>query len=362
MNSYSNTLTNQEGYYTVTNLKQGLFTLTVRASGYANATREGIEAGARTADFTLEKNGEISGRVTSTSGGGPVREFTVNLMKRKPDGTYQWYRDFRQNTEDGNYQSTDIEPGYYKVTVRTNEFAPRFREPVAVSSGTDTSGLDFVLTPGCVIFGKVTNAVGLPVKDAHVVAMPLDFEGKPDYQAQSRTERVKEDGSYHLRGLSDGLYQVKPMAGGYCQSGGLQMRVGGDQPFQLNLILNKGGYLRVKVTDAQGRPVSGAHVQISDSAGNDWGGMVSGEETSHADPAMDAVGGDVGDMGVHGVHGATVTGPANQTGVTGEFRLAQAICPGSATVSVTAQGFRPGRQVVMVLDEQEVPCRIVLSR
>jgi protocatechuate 3,4-dioxygenase beta subunit len=360
VNSYSNGVTNQEGYYKILNLKQGIFTITVRATGYSEASKQGVQVGERKADFMLQANGKITGVVTAAANRLPVREFTVNLQQRKTDGTYQWYRDFRQNTEDGKFECTDIEPGMYRVTVRSKEYAASKLDGIQVTSGGERSGVNFVLSAGSTLYGKVTNAVGMAVKDAHVTAIPLDFKGEPNYQEQSRTERVKPDGTYRIKGLADGAYQVKPMAGGFCQSGGDRVRVGGEQAFQVNLILNKGGFVKIKVTDRGGMPVSGAQITVIDSSGNRWG-ATPGERTGgtmHPEGVM-AAGGDAGDMGLGATGGADL---GNRTGVTGEFRLGQALCPGPATVEVTAPGFKPRSQRVTIMDEQEVLCRVVMRK
>ena len=364
VNSYSNAITNQEGYFTVKNLKQGIFSLTVRAAGYSEARKDGVQVGEPKADFALQANGRLSGLVTSAVTGAPVTEYTVNLQRRKMDGTYQWYRDFRQNQDNGQYELSDIEPGVFKMTIRSKEYASRVREGIMVASGTETTGVNFVLSAGCTITGKVTSAIGAVVKAAHVVAMPLNLQGQPDYQSQSRTERVKEDGSYQIRGLADGLYQVKPMAGGYCQSGGQRVQVGGEQTFQINLILNKGGFLRVHVTDRQGKAVPGANVVVIDSAGNRWGVTPGERSEGHGDPETTlAAGAEVGGEDDPRIRGdGTVTAPGNRTGMTGEFRLAQPLCPGPATIKVTAPGYRPADKVVNIVDETEVPCRVVLRQ
>jgi len=370
VSSYSNALTNQEGYYKVTNLKQGIFSLTARMSGYAQAVKEGVQSGELKADFILHENGKLSGMVTSAIDGGPVKEFHINLQTRKGDGTYQWYRDFSHNVKDGKYTCADIEPGVYKVTVRSKEFASKSYDGVTITTGGETTGINFVLSAGCIIFGKVTDAMGSLVKDVHVTAQPLDNRGNPDYQGQSRTDRVKKNGNYRIRGLKSGIYMVKPMAGGYCQSPGQRVQVGGDQAFQVDLILNKGGYISVKVVDARRQPVANAHVLITDSGGNKWGAVTEQYHTpgggTHMDPVHARVAGEEagggGDIATGGGDGMAAGGFGNRTGMTGEFKLAQPLCPGPAVVKVTSPGYQPKERKVTIVDEQQIQCRIVLRK
>ena len=280
-------------------------------------------------------------------------------MRRKTDGTYQWYRDFAQrDRKDGSFVCDNVDPGVYKVTIRTNMFAEASRPGVTVTSGQETPGLNFVLSAGCSIFGRVTDAAGAVPKGAHVIAQPITAKGEPDVTAQSRTDRVKDDGTYRIRGLKAGLYQVKPMAGGYCQGGGQRLNIGGEQQFQMNLVVNKGGYVKVKVVGPRGQPVSGASVVVTDVAGNKWGAPLAGDPGAEVDPAR--AGMEFGGDGGGAIDGGGTVG--SRTGVNGEFRVPNALCPGPAVVEVSAPGYRKASVTVNVNDELEIFHQVRLRR
>lgn len=354
VNSFSNGVTNQEGYFKVVNLKQGVFKLTARATGFSEQHKEGVQVGEQKADFVLQANGKLSGTVMAA--GLPLKNYHVNLQKQKPDGSWRWYREIQQrDKKDGKYLLPDVEPGLYKVTIKTKDHAPSERVGVQILSGQETTDINFVLTAGASIVGKVTDAQGIVPRGAHVIAQPLDNAGKPDFTGQSRTVRIKDDGSFTIRGLKDGVFQVKAMAGGYCQGAGERVVIAAEQTYQLALIVNKGGYVTVAVRSQDGGAVSGASVFITDSAGNKHG-VPPGSGAGRGKPGREVTPG--GDEGVAAGMGG---GFSSQTNAAGKFRIPNPICPGPATVEVSIGGVTASKQIIVV-DEQEIEERIRLGR
>lgn len=367
VNSFSNAMTNQEGYFKVKNLKRGNYDVSARIVGFEEQTKKGIQVGEKDLRFALQPNGRILGTVTA-SNGNPLAEFTVNLQRLDDNGKWQWYRDYPHREPKrpaknarlpGSYVCSDVRPGTYKVTIRNKEHAEAERTSVAVVSGTDTQGIDFVLSIGNTVFGRLTDANGLVPGGAHVTAQPLDPAGKPDRLTQARTARVKEDGSYRIRGLKAGQYEIKPMAGGYCQARGERVTLGGDREFNLALVVNKGGTLRVRVLDAQSRPLGGAEISVTDSSGSRFGATVDPQ-----DPRARMLGkaggtGDVAGMGGDGDEGG---GAMSRTNLSGELVLSQPMCPGPATLEVSAPGHQKVTKTIQIVDERETIETVRLRR
>ena len=131
----------------------------------------------------------------------------------------------------------------------------------------------------------------------------------------------KDDGTYRIRGLKDGVYQVKAMAGGYCQGAGQRVVVAAEQAYQIDLVVNKGGFVKVKVIDRNGGSVTGASVWVIDAGGNRWGAPPGGEG-GRGGKRPDFDPGEGGDSGLAG------GGMPSRTNAMGEFRIPNAICPG----------------------------------
>jgi len=117
---------------------------------------------------------------------------------------------------EGRYRLTDVPPGSCRVSV----FAPAFviegegvyfspGKTVNVAEGENVENVDFALTRGAVITGKVTDEKDRPVIDGQVMVYKLDAEGalqRPDFD---RSLRYTDDrGVYRIFGLEPGRYKV----------------------------------------------------------------------------------------------------------------------------------------------------------
>ncbi len=367
VNSFSNATTNQEGYFKVKNLKRGNYDVSARIVGYEEQQKKGIQVGEKDLRFTMLPNGRILGTVTASRGGG-LKEFTVNLQRLDEKGQWQWYRDFphRQPKQPvknprppGSYTCSDVRPGTYKVTIRNKEHADAERTGVVVMSGADAQNIDFVLSAGNTVFGRLTDANGLVPGGGHVTAQPLDPAGKPDRLTPARTARVKEDGTYRIKGLKAGAYDIKPMAGGYCQARGERVTLGGDREFNITLVVNKGGTLRVRVLDAQSQPLGGAEITVTDSSGTRFGATVDSQDPRARMLGKTAAAGDLAGSG-DGDEGGS--GTMSRTNLSGELVLAQPMCPGPATLVVSAPGYPKVTKTIQIVDEREAIETVRLRR
>jgi hypothetical protein len=159
-------------------------------------------------DFALAPGGSITGNVTNASSGAPITA-VVDLYDRA--GTYLRYTEVA-----GAYSFPGLPTGTYYVTAagRQGEMAELYDDvrvapgvsmsrgtPVAVTAGTPTSGIDFALSPGGRIAGRVTlAATGAALADAEV-----DIYGEAgSYLGYAETDA---SGHYTTReGLPTGKY------------------------------------------------------------------------------------------------------------------------------------------------------------
>ncbi len=118
---------------------------------------------------------------------------------------------------DGTYTIQGLPADSYRVYVSASGYAAEFYDdttditqamPVAVSDGTVTPGIDFALSSGATISGRVTNETDAPIEGAFVDAILA--AGCCSFGVTM----TAADGTYTIEGLS-GSYLVFASAGGF---------------------------------------------------------------------------------------------------------------------------------------------------
>lgn len=157
-------------------------------------------------------NGSVSGRVTLK--GKPASGVIVALWADGAASSVE--SSFKSTTDDeGKYHLDNIPTGAYQITC----FAPAFVVPginkrrgsqtVLIKENESVEGLDFVLIPGGVITGKVTDARGRPVIEQNVILLPADPSSTPDQPAiPIHTSQTDDRGIYRIFGIPAGRYKV----------------------------------------------------------------------------------------------------------------------------------------------------------
>ncbi len=164
----------------------------------------------------------ISGRVLLDNSGAPGVQ--VMLKSRSDDGGAGFSFGVEQppalsatTDAEGRYRLVDVAAGSYRISV----FAPAHategeRNPLTpgrtinIAEGENVENLDFSLSRGAVITGKVTEERDRPVIAAPVNAYKLDSEGKrqsmgyPNFVSWETDDR----GVYRIFGLEPGRYMV----------------------------------------------------------------------------------------------------------------------------------------------------------
>ena len=151
--------------------------------------------------------GSISGRVTLKGKG--VFGVAVALRKLQPWNAYE--RVPRAMTDqDGFYHLTNVAAGSYEVRPTVPAFVPtdarESRATVLLGEDENVENIDFALTRGGVITGRVTDADGRPVVQQQVyIYRAADFEqrGQPPVYAAGGAP-TDDRGVYRVFGLMPG--------------------------------------------------------------------------------------------------------------------------------------------------------------
>jgi carboxypeptidase family protein len=258
---------------------------------------------------TKKATATIAGRVTLDGAGAPgahvmLKPYVNDLVARINVGVEQPPAPGAVTDAEGRYRITDVTPGAYRVSV----FAPAHavegeRDPLTpgktinLAEGDNVENMDFALTRGAVITGKVTDDKDRPVIAAPVNAYKFDADGdrqrlnlfNPMYMRWETDDR----GVYRIFGLEAGRYLVaagfdsygRRTSGGYSPTfypdadNEAQARVieveSGEEAANVDIrvaALAKGYVVTGRVVDADsGEPVPGVMVDYSAVTGGGLG-------------------------------------------------------------------------------------------
>jgi uncharacterized repeat protein (TIGR01451 family) len=294
------TQTDEEGNYTLYSLSPGQYRVGAKVAGhvkkfynntlnYDEAESVSVAAGQTTSgiNFALEPGGAISGTVTDGQGN-PLSGISVQC-----ESIDQSYGNSAETDANGAYTITGLSFGTFKVRSpdpgrwgdNDGNWAQEWydqktgwdqADPVTISiSAPNAGGINFSLTQGGSVTGKVTDDQGNPLANADVWA---DYYESQDWAGGTRTDN---EGNYTIRGLADGQYRVGAQAAGhvkmfynntliYDQAQTVSVTAGQTRS-GINFSLEQGGTISGAVTDEQGNPLSGISVQcdsIDQSYGN----------------------------------------------------------------------------------------------
>jgi hypothetical protein len=222
------TNTDNEGYYTLKGLPAGDYKIEFRTNWtpgnyvgewyndkgtFESADTVSVTMGQTTSgiDAQLANGGSISGRVTDTSGQG-ISNVDVQIC----DLNQYWYNGVSTD-ENGYYTIYGLAAGNYKIEFDTNNTSGNYSsewyndkssfstaDPVSVSVGFTTPGIDAQLGEGGVISGRVTDSNGT-VGIANVEVQVCDL----NHQWLNQSANTDSDGYYTINGLSTGDYKVE---------------------------------------------------------------------------------------------------------------------------------------------------------
>jgi beta-lactamase regulating signal transducer with metallopeptidase domain len=226
----------------------------------------------------LRPGGVVTGRVTFADGKPPAGIEVYCVPTNRRDESAQGAN--AVTDRNGAYRLTQLATASYRVATLLTEnlnhqWAPAWREPVEVTGGKTTGGIDLTLTPGAVVTGKVIkDDTGQPVPNAQIgLISPYDRKGNGGWYAQPG--RADAEGKFLLH-VPPGEWSIQfqsLMPDGYRRYGipntklpdwgaGNHVTVADGQTASAELRIFRIPGLPVSgiVLDRAGKPVSGATV------------------------------------------------------------------------------------------------------
>ncbi len=213
--------------------------------------------------------GGIAGRVVDSTTGEPLRNCEL-VLERKDAPTASGLigamiqregRNARDWTDrDGAFEFRRLQAGEYQLKVgppRWGELRGRYAPPdpmdVEVTEGVVLEGVEIALVPSLELSGVVRGADGGPIHRARVYAF-----AREDRDVRPSSARTDEAGSFTLRSLAPGTYDVTASAADYADSLAQEVEVTGGSDPPLDILLHRGVEVVVRVTGPDGRPLQGA--------------------------------------------------------------------------------------------------------
>jgi len=157
----------------------------------------------------------VGGNVT-IKGKGAAGITVVLRLANSSDPNTGNYR--AKTDQDGNYRISNLAAGSYEVNPDAGAFvvsAGSGNGILIISEGESVDGIDFSLTKGAVITGRITNSEGQPVVEQPVGLMSIESSQNFGIQRRGNAQSSQTDdrGVYRIFGLAPGKYMVS-VAGG----------------------------------------------------------------------------------------------------------------------------------------------------
>lgn len=160
-------------------------------------------------------NYTIAGTVVSKVDGNPLVRARVTVRDAKDSQKFE----SQVTSEDGRFQFTGVPAGKYSLTGTKRGFITasydqheQFSTAIVTGSGLDTETLTLQLAPAAIIFGKVLNESGEPVRHATVTAYFEDHSSGVDQIRQARGTQTDDLGAFEITPLRPGTYFLSASA------------------------------------------------------------------------------------------------------------------------------------------------------
>ena len=284
--------TDARGRFTVAHLPAGTYDLRIEARGFGAAHRARPRA-ARGAGHHRSRNrdarrGARRGRAGRRSrgplpiDGAEVRiakggGMTMRIPMREDPGPPDTF-----TAADGSFRLADRSPGEsLDLTVSHPSYGPGSAPGVAVPS---QEPVRIVLQPNSRVSGRALGGDGKGIGGAHLILSemtPQSFGSRTHLSATSFKEAVTdEDGVFSYPTVAPGAIQITASAPRHqsAELKGLEVKAG-QELAGISLVLPPAAVVEGRVIGPDGRPVSGAGVEVMETETNPFGGSFSRVQT-----------------------------------------------------------------------------------
>ena len=214
-------------------------------------------------------SGEINGRVVDSSTGEPIARAEVILRPAEAleaggvlgaliSAEAQSERDWTD--DDGDFYFAGLSPGKYFISAapRTwgggaGDYGPSDEQELELVKDEVLDDVEIRLDPTLEIRGVVLGEDLAPLSDVWVRAYDRELP-----ELRVAVGRSADDGSFVLRGLAPGIYDVGAYASKHPATHMQEVTLGEDATPQLEFIVQTGVGVRVHVVGSDGAPVQGA--------------------------------------------------------------------------------------------------------
>lgn len=268
MDQVGSDTTDSDGRYRIDFVPAGNYRLMMIDVSSGNFMPKVANVAVREGEITVHDFGGSGARPTSTVTGrivheadGDVAGMMVLLMgSGMKMGTTE---------SDGTFRFEDVEGGKYTVLVQKGIMGGGASSvQVEVPAGRDVNDVILRIS-GLVLSGTVLDPDGKPVHFAQVQLVDPragDEESMTGMLSRHRGQAFTgEDGSFRMEGVPAGVFQLRVSGGGFVPAFVPGVSAGGSA---VEVRMEKGASVVVRVEDADGAPVAGMHVTHEDAQGN----------------------------------------------------------------------------------------------
>ncbi len=261
-------VTDAEGAYSLDRLPPGKYTVRALHDTYVAKPSEGLlldwEQTVGGIDFTLESGYRVLGKAYEEKSGSLIAGVTVSESSLGKSALSQ---------QDGTYSLGPLPPGSFQLTVTappeyvlSDSFMGRPGPEVNVTSQ-NVEGIDIPLLKAGLISGRVLNSNRDPVPEARVslalrAINPTDIRRMSRLGMISRGQRTDADGKFRIERVpTDQGYLLNAGKEGYAPGQYGPFDLGeGEWKEDVEIVLNSGGAVSGRVSNASGEPIEGYHL------------------------------------------------------------------------------------------------------
>ncbi len=241
------------GAFSISGLKEGIYTLKVEAEGYGKELKQGIRAGRSNISIVLHPSGMISGSVHDAKGE-PVEAFYISAEREDEMLRNRKEKYFTFSAESGHYEISQLDPGLYTLRAGASGFSEDIVKGVKVTEGFKREGVDFILKEG----GRAEGYVYDEELHHPVMGASVSVYGRESYQALTDL-----NGYFLLERIPLRMVSLVIQHPDYASTMLENIDSSQAESLQpLEIFLEKGGMVEGFVLEADDSPVYGASVFV----------------------------------------------------------------------------------------------------